>query len=205
MTTNATDIERLEGLMGKLPEGSQGFAGDLCRKFRENGVLTWRQWEWIPKLIDRAENFSKEPEVENVGAFTRVHELLTKAREHLKYPKIRLVTEDGNNVALQLPGERSRYYGKVGVTDGGRYGENKWYGAISASGEWELPRMNGVPQSVKDLVQALANDPEKVASEYGKLTGNCCFCGAQLSDGRSTEVGYGPVCARNFFMPWGKH
>jgi len=34
-------------------------------------------------------------------------------------------------------------------------------------------------------------------------TGNCCFCRRELTDKRSTEVGYGPICADHFSLPWG--
>jgi hypothetical protein len=42
-----------------------------------------------------------------------------------------------------------------------------------------------------------------VAAEHGHKTGNCCFCSRPLNDARSTEVGYGPVCADKWELPWG--
>ena len=53
-------------------------------------------------------------------------------------------------------------------------------------------------------LKAFAADPETVAAQYGSLTGNCCFCGRKLTDDRSTNVGYGPVCADKFGLNWGK-
>ena len=44
------------------------------------------------------------------------------------------------------------------------------------------------------------------ARTIGLVTHTCMFCGTELSDereGRSVEVGYGPVCARNNGLPWG--
>ena len=41
------------------------------------------------------------------------------------------------------------------------------------------------------------------AAEFGHTTGHCVFCCRELTDGRSTEVGYGPVCADKNGLPWG--
>lgn len=41
------------------------------------------------------------------------------------------------------------------------------------------------------------------AAKFGHLTGTCVFCGRGLTDERSVEVGYGPVCAEREGLPWG--
>lgn len=41
------------------------------------------------------------------------------------------------------------------------------------------------------------------AKAFGVATSKCVFCALALTDGRSTEVGYGPVCATNNGLPWG--
>lgn len=44
------------------------------------------------------------------------------------------------------------------------------------------------------------------AAALGHTTHHCCFCGLDLTDdgeGRSVDVGYGPVCARKNGLPWG--
>jgi len=44
------------------------------------------------------------------------------------------------------------------------------------------------------------------AAAFGKQYGNCVFCARDLTDdaeGRSVQVGYGPVCARKHGLPWG--
>lgn len=41
------------------------------------------------------------------------------------------------------------------------------------------------------------------AKAFGLSTERCVFCSLKLTDGRSTEVGYGPVCAENNDLPWG--
>lgn len=44
------------------------------------------------------------------------------------------------------------------------------------------------------------------AAALGHATHHCCFCGIELTDegnGRSVEVGYGPICANKNGLPWG--
>lgn len=41
------------------------------------------------------------------------------------------------------------------------------------------------------------------AAAFGKLYGVCVFCGLTLTNEASIEVGYGPVCAENYGLPWG--
>jgi len=42
----------------------------------------------------------------------------------------------------------------------------------------------------------------KVAADYGRWTNKCCFCSQGLKDGRSVALGYGPVCAKRWDLPW---
>ena len=53
-------------------------------------------------------------------------------------------------------------------------------------------------------MKAFAADPVKVAADFGKLNYNCCFCSKGLDDQQSLDVGYGPVCAKHYNLPWGK-
>lgn len=41
------------------------------------------------------------------------------------------------------------------------------------------------------------------AAAFGHATGHCVFCARELTDDRSVEVGYGPVCAGKNNLPWG--
>ena len=131
-----------------------------------------------------------------------VNKLFDKAIANgLKYPKIRLQTPSGQQVALGRAGNGSRYRGQIMVTDGERYGCNKYFGRVTEQGQWVVGRID--EPAVRILLEQLGADPAKVASQYGKLTGNCCFCFRKLEDKRSTDVGFGPVCAEKYSLPWG--
>lgn len=111
----------------------------------------------------------------------------------------------GHPVLLSVAGGKSKYTGQIMVSDGGPYGDNVWYGRIDRDGKWTLPF--NVPEhidAIRTLLQEMAERPEETAAQYGKLHGSCCFCSNPLSDERSTEVGYGPTCAKNFGLKWGQ-
>lgn len=48
---------------------------------------------------------------------------------------------------------------------------------------------------------AVAQDPITAAKHYAALMGRCSFCGMELTDAGSVEVGYGPVCAKHWGLP----
>lgn len=121
---------------------------------------------------------------------------------NLKYPKIRLRAADGQNVVLSRAGAKSKYTGQIIVTDERPYGSNTYFGRVDTSGNF-IPAWANSP-AVSSLLLRLSADPAGVASEYGRLTGHCCFCSLPLTDARSTAVGYGPICAGKFGLPWGE-
>ncbi len=46
-------------------------------------------------------------------------------------------------------------------------------------------------------------DPHKASALEGHATGACCFCGRELETAASVRVGYCPVCAVKYGLPWG--
>lgn len=131
-----------------------------------------------------------------------VFALFEQAIAHqLQYPKIRLQTIDAKPVVLSRAGSKSRYQGEIMVTDGGPFGSNQYFGRIDKEGVFHATDSAKIP--VFALLERLSSHPVETASEYGRLTGQCCFCSLGLKDARSTAVGYGPVCADHFGLPWG--
>lgn len=146
----------------------------------------WEQFETVPdKKLD----------------MSGVNRLFDKAiASGLLHPKIRLQTPTGQPVALARAGSSSRYKGQIMVTDGERFGSNKYFGRVDQNGTFHPSE----PQpEICTLLEGLGADPAKVAAGYGKLTGNCCFCLRRLDDARSVSVGYGPICAGHYGLPWG--
>ena len=200
-------IATLKENLDVLPGDTKQFAQSLVRQFEKKGSLSEKQWPWVAKLIEQAEcvgvpDFTKETVV--LGEFSGVIALFDKAKQHLKYPRIMLALPDGSPVGLSVAGPNSKYAGMVCVTDGQPYGSNKWYGPIAKNGSWDpAPKAEPIKDALTKLLAKLAQNPARVAAEHGKLTGRCCFCHSTLTEEKSTDVGYGPVCAKRFGLKWG--
>lgn len=91
----------------------------------------------------------------------------------------------GDDVIIIVAGKSGRPYGK-------RLVEGRW--------TYESGLIHRAQQGAILKGEALA----RVASEYGHATGVCMFCARDLTDERSIEVGYGPVCAGHHDLPWGQ-
>ena len=80
-----------------------------------------------------------------------------------------------------------------------------WLGRVGPSGVFVPARTTtgAQAQAIVAAIAGLAAEPERVAAAYGHATGRCCFCDLVLTDPRSIAVGYGPICACKFGIPWG--
>lgn len=57
------------------------------------------------------------------------------------------------------------------------------------------------PEIQKKIAEVFAN-PIASFAQKGKETGQCCFCGQELTNKGSVYHGYGPICAGNYGLPW---
>lgn len=160
----------------------------------------------------KAANASVEKTVD-VGNFEGVISLFNAGSKKLKRPKIHLVLDNGQVIVLALAGANSNAPGTVNITDGRPFGENIWFGRVTPDGVWNRSRgyaNKAVPQagetmtSLTALLASLASNPAATAAKHGKMTGHCCFCNMALTDARSTAVGYGKTCAKNYSLAWGE-
>jgi hypothetical protein len=171
-------------------------------KTSQNLVAAYNKWGWTPKqrkyANDLARSFSIPTNIVDVE-MSNIVAIFDVATQNLKWPKI-CVQLDDTRVVFSRAGSGSRYPGSINITDGGPYGNNAYYGRIQDN-QWR-PNLN-TPDAVIEFVQKFSDNPVKISSEYGRLTGNCCFCRKMLTDDRSTSVGYGPICAEHWGLPWG--
>ncbi len=68
----------------------------------------------------------------------------------------------------------------------------------SADIRWEYDR--GMIFKLSEATRATAEE----AAAFGHLVGRCCFCSHEIDTPESTAVGYGPVCAAKYELPWGE-
>ncbi len=168
--------------------------GDFAADISSKPLFSEKQHAWVQRLIDQAT--AAPLNVQGIST------LFTNAiNAGLKTPKIRL-SAAGNKIVLSRAGSRSKNPGVIYITDGVYQGS--YYGKITLDGEVFLARdSNHFTSELNAVLTALSNDPAGTAAAYGRLTGNCCFCSRELSDERSTSVGYGPICAERFGLAWG--
>lgn len=144
---------------------------------------------------------------EQVGDLSGIMTLFAKARTHLKFPAIVIdvPTVPGLSIRLNVAGDRAREPGSLTVVDAERdetTGQRDWLGRVSLSGHWQ-PNRGPDAAAIGARLREFAAEPARIAAEYGRLHGICCFCRKSLKDERSTAVGYGKTCAENFGQPWG--
>lgn len=194
VVTTLSDTEALQA----IAEVPSSFAQDLYSKSKTK-PLSHDQMVWVHVLAMEAA--APKAEAVNIGEFARIYSLFGLAQESLKRPKICLKTEDGGDVALSVAGPKSRTPGDIHVASSRSFGQGVYYGRIDKEGKFH--GRGNAPEGVIALLQDFAADPEGTAARYGQLTGSCCFCARELTDERSTAVGYGPKCAKNYGLDWG--
>jgi hypothetical protein len=196
-----TQVEALSSVLGKLSNSDSNFASSLIQNFYRYGSLSPKQLTWVDTLTKRATQPSAAPVAQIQVNFQKIQDLFDLAAKKLRRVKVKLQTAQGQPVAFARAGANSKYVGQILITDGGPFGNNKFFGRVDVTGEFFATR--SATQEVCDLVKEFADDPSATAGRYGRLTGGCSFCNHGLKDNRSVQVGYGPVCARNFGLVWG--
>jgi len=200
------DINVLVAALPQLPAKDVAFASSLIAQAGKKG-LSDKQWYWVNKLASNA-TAPAAPVATTVGDVSKIVELLNTAKQHLKRPAI-LVRANDRDLRLNIATQMAQVPGSINVCSTEKNpttDRNDWFGRITISGEFQPSRKfdNATQTAVANALIALANDPAQAAADYGHLTGTCCFCNRALTDDRSVSVGYGPVCAKHFGLPWGE-
>ena len=123
--------------------------------------------------------------------------MLRKASGNLKYPKIKFTSTNGfDKVTLYLATKgyvaikvNSIYVGKV--TPG-----------IGSDFQNSVFRMYQGTTELQNEILEFCKNPDAATKLYGQRYSNCCFCGIELTNKASLQMGYGPICADNFGLPW---
>lgn len=194
-----TRVDALIAVVDKLSRSDAGFAQSLAGDLRTWGRLSDKQLQWVDTLTQRATAPAPLP-TQQVNV-QKIQDLFALAGQKLRRVKVALQAASGQKVVFAKAGPSSKYAGQILITDGGPFGANKFFGRIDTSGDFYATRSAG--PDVQALVTEFADSPAETAGKYGRLTGGCSFCNHKLDDGRSLEVGYGPICAKRFGLAWG--
>lgn len=199
-------VAKLSTVLPALTVSDAKFASDLIASYKKYGSLTPKQAPWIERLIARAAKpvFSAPlavPAAVSVGNFAGVIGLFAKAKDSgLKFPKVRLAL-NGVKIVLSLNGPKSKAPGAVSVNGEGTYPNRSYYGRVTPEGVFQPSHAGQALAGLADLLGQLASQPARVAKDYGKLLGHCCFCGKSVGYGaevRSALAGFGPDCAEHY-------
>jgi hypothetical protein len=194
-------VEQLREVFHKLNARDQDFASSLLSSKR----LSDKQLYWVGELTRRANGDIPAATTVDVGNVKGIVDLLDRAAKHLKRPAV-IVRANGRDIRLNVAGRKAKVPGSINVCGAaGGFGDRDWYGRVTRDGKFEPSRKydTNTVTAVAAALQAMASDPAKAAAAYGHMTGVCCFCNTALTDARSLAVGYGPVCAKHYELPWG--
>jgi hypothetical protein len=194
-------IKDLQTAMSRLNEKDQDFAKSLMRNAERMGGCSSKMAYWVDQLVGRAAKGAQERATAAVGDMKGVLALFAAAqRSKLKRPAI-VISLANTAIRLTIATDRAQVPGSVNVVNA-LTGE--WYGRVLVAGTFEASRKYETPAGLVDALVAFAANPAEVAAANGRLTGRCCFCDLPLKDERSTAVGYGRTCAKNWGVAWGK-
>ena len=189
------------------------FAMGLVRDYNRDKISA-SQASWAHFLAVRAKKLplmGEQPETpaapvaaptaKVIGDLAGIVALLTAASAHKRYPTVRLrITGENADERIRDIRVGLGKEGTIWVTSDASFSNRVRYGKVSKEGVYEAFRADQ-PVGLIPFLRRFASHPAEVASEYGRLTGSCCFCGLDLDDPRSRELGYGPRCARNHNLP----
>jgi hypothetical protein len=199
--------DKLRSSIYLLPEPDRAFANSLCDWYDTRGYLSPKQAYWVNRFVAKLDGtlpaLAPAP-VATASSMGSIMALFETAKQHLKHPAIVLQTADGYVIRL-APSKKNPGAVYISHPDASAAFGAWTTGWIDAKGVYKPGDTvtSKVAKDVAALLTAFSADPVKVASQYGSLTGRCCFCGRHLSDPQSTYIGYGPVCAKHFGLPWG--
>lgn len=126
----------------------------------------------------------------------KIVEFLRAARVRgLKHPKLRVLDVDGRTELRLGLTTQGTSPGSVSVVRA-----DTFVGCVRPDGSTtsDLSRDTQLQQHILRV----AEDPVTAAKEYAAVMGRrCSFCSKSLTDEGSTDVGYGPICARKYGLP----
>jgi hypothetical protein len=194
-----SDKEAVDVLKEKKQDNN--FCMSLVKQSEQFRGLSENQWFWVHKIanetVDRIENPRKP-----AAHLPNFKPVLDRGYGAIKYPKLTIYCGDFH-LRFQLCGPASKTPGFVTVLRffGKNVSEKEYLGKINLEGDF-WPAANLEDKIIRAL-EILNQDPESAAIQSGKISGNCAYCFKALTDERSLEVGYGPICAKTFRLPWG--
>ena len=129
--------------------------------------------------------------------YQKLFDLFTTASSHLKYPKISFNSLSNDKVQLYLATKKY-----IAIKVNGEY-VGKIQPFENANGEWDASfRMYQGSTELQREIESFCANPLESAILRGQAYSHCCFCNLELTNKASLQMGYGPICADNYGLPW---
>ena len=104
---------------GKIKDSK--FTNDLAAVIRSGKYISDGRMFWIAKLVDEANRPAPAAPVTLEGNVQGIFTLFDVAKSKgIRFPKVKLATEDGLSVVFKQAGQQSKYMGQILITDGSR-------------------------------------------------------------------------------------
>ncbi len=168
-------------------------------------------WFWVAKRV--AEHRSR-PQATKQHADMRAFladSFLYAIGMGLKKPMIRLTFGGWRyKVYLSAKGTVCFKTGRVVPGTSDPVGDEEYMGCLYGGkflppgrDQYGRPGRKLTPENEQFLAE-MGADPVGFLAKCSKDMCRCCYCNLPLEDARSKDVGYGPVCAAHWGLPWGK-
>lgn len=198
MNTPLTIKQILDGLEKKAENNS--FAADLLKGYEKKGFFSEKQSYWAEKLA-REVLFPEAQAGENLGGdFKKLISKFETAKENgLKRPALTFQLENIGKTKIYPAKADGRNPGMLYVNCKEK---DLYFGKISPDGI--LTKGKDCNETVIKFLKEISKNPVKFSAMHGREIGCCCFCAKDLTTKNSKKVGYGPVCANKWGLPWGE-
>jgi len=131
---------------------------------------------------------------------SKLFELFDKARQTLKYPSLTIPLDHIRIIKISLGTNNGAIWVSNGL--GRNHPDNKLYGKFTL--EKFTPYLNETSELIP-ILKELCEDPIKFGALHSQKYKHCCFCNTELTSKASLFVGYGPICADKWGLPWGEY
>lgn len=134
--------------------------------------------------------------------------LFDEARNHLKYPRLTfkepIKGSYPEQLRFRLNGPKSKVPGAIDVTDGLHFPNNAFYARIyrGANNIAQPKWYRDTTPEIRSFIETVIGDPIEAGKISGQKFAHCIFCGRELTAKNSLTVGYGPICAEVWGLPW---
>lgn len=203
------DIEEAGLLATEKERNSVGFYESLCDWYDTHGFWSTKQEFYVDKAIATHSKHSPESYAETkiekpselVFDAKKIGQLFTFAASKIKYPSIHFWRDIGE-IQFYLCGSLSKTPGIIRVTNAQKYPNQEIYAEISKDGKGIFRKDTSA--NFKKEILTICAEPIQESQIRGIKSGFCCYCGKGIQTKESLAVGYGPICAANFNLPWGE-